>query len=94
MFKDDRMISILTGILLMVLVGTVIQRADGLSEFFGPSEPETPAVPIAALTHDTVTIPADALARIDVLANDVGLSPQSRASLAVTKSPDCGRRHC
>ena len=91
MFKDDRMIAILTGILLMVLVGTVIQRADGVSGLFGSEEPVAPAVPVTALTHDSVTVPAQALARIDVLANDMGLASQDKATLAITQPPSCGR---
>ena len=95
MFKDDRMISILTAILLMVLVGTVIQRADGLSGLLGDGAPEpepvASAAPVVALTHDAVSIPAEALARIDVMSNDPGLSAQDRASLRVIQVPACGR---
>ena len=89
------MISILTAILLMVLVGTVIQRADGLSGLLGDDasapEAEPPAAPVVALTHDAVTIPAEALARIDVMSNDPGLPSEARASLRIVRLPECGR---
>ena len=83
MFKDDRMIAILTGILLMVLVGTVIQRADGVSGLFGSDEPVAPAVPVTALTHDSVTVPAQALARIDVLANDTDVDGDDQVEIVL-----------
>lgn len=99
MFKDDKMISILTAILLMVLIGTVIQRADGLAGLLGgdtapdaPSAAEQPAAPRQlALIGEVVTVEADVLTRLDVLANDTFLRPEERRTLTVTAPPACGR---
>ena len=88
MFKDDRMISILSAIVLMVAVGTVIQRADGLSQFFGGGEAAGPEI---ALVDDALTVRANTLTRIDVLANDKGLTRAQKAGLTVTGAPRCGR---
>lgn len=88
MFKDDRMISMLSAIVLMVAIGTIIQRADGLSALFGGKEE---AAPVIALNDDAINVPVDTLARIDVLANDEGLDAEAIARFAITSSPACGR---
>lgn len=79
------MISVLTGIVLMVAIGTVIQRADGVSEYL---EPEGPSV---VLSNDVVTAQVNNLLRIDVFANDDGVEPAYRAALRVVSAPACGR---
>ena len=85
MFKDDQMISILTGAVLMVVIGTMVHRAEGLS-FLAPDEPVLPEV-----YDDAATARANALVRVDVLANDTGLDDAARDSLHIVEAPACGR---
>ncbi|MEM6973504.1 MAG: hypothetical protein AAF577_11925 [Pseudomonadota bacterium] len=87
MFKDDRMISILSGIVLMLAIGTLIQRQDVVSEYLGgDEEPEA-----LALRPDAVEVAPDTLTRIDVLANDTGLPRNAAEQLEVVSQPGCGR---
>ncbi|MEM9781619.1 MAG: hypothetical protein AAF899_03990 [Pseudomonadota bacterium] len=87
MFKDDRMISILSGIVLMLAIGTLIQRQEVLPGMFGGDEDaET-----LALRPDAVEVAPDTLTRIDVLANDTGLPEDAADQLAVLSQPTCGR---
>ncbi|MEM9138294.1 MAG: hypothetical protein AAGB15_00560 [Pseudomonadota bacterium] len=85
MFQDDRMISFLSAIVIMVAIGTLVQRADGLSGIFGSDEPET------ALIADQLTVVPDTLTRIEVLANDVGLEDAEDGSLRIVSAPECGQ---
>ncbi|MEO1469558.1 MAG: hypothetical protein AAFV86_10895, partial [Pseudomonadota bacterium] len=87
MFKDDRMISILSGIVLMLAIGTLIQQQEVVSEYLGgESEPET-----VALRPDRVEVSPDTLTRIDVLANDIGIGERAQMGLEVLSQPSCGR---
>ncbi|MCL5778019.1 hypothetical protein M1105_13605 [Limibaculum sp. FT325] len=79
------MISVLSGIVLMLAIGTLVQRGDVVAEFFA-GEPE-PTV----LVKDVVTVDADTLTRIDVLANDTGLKDRVGQKLVVLAQPECGR---
>ena len=81
MFKDDRMISILTAIIVMAAIGTVIQRAD----MFGGSGGEL------ALVDDDIIIEANSLTKLDIFANDTGISDAEKQSLIVRTEPECGR---
>lgn len=78
------MISILTAIVLMVVIGTMIQRADGFSFISGSETPR-------ALVGDQATVRANSLHRIDVLANDTGLESGDARRLVVKAAPACGR---
>lgn len=89
MFKDDRMISVLTALVLMVAIGTVIQKTEGLPDFFSSAPPEEPVV--LRLRDDQVTVQAEELVRLDVLANDLGLGPVQHAGLTVVRGPKCGQ---
>ncbi|MFK7944543.1 MAG: hypothetical protein AB8B85_16740 [Paracoccaceae bacterium] len=88
MFKDDRMMSFLTAIIIMVAVGTVIQKA-------GSGADDDPSNGVAAsaqfrLIDDTVTIAAGQQAEIHVLANDTGVNTDRSRGLSVLRAPDCG----
>jgi hypothetical protein len=83
-FKDDRMMSVLTFLVVMVAVGTVVQRADLLDRLFGGGTP-------VVLQRDQVVVPANAATRIDVLANDEGLKPGDAEDLVVARRPACGQ---
>jgi len=84
-FKNDRLISILSGVVLMIAIGTVVQRGDSVAEFFGTGRPEV------VLKPDSATVMADELVKIDVLHNDVGVARSDGERLVVLVKPDCGR---
>ncbi len=85
MFKDDSMISILSGIVLLIAVGTIIQRADGIAEMFGAEPVEI------VLVEDAVSTADPTLLQIDVLANDTGVTRRHRDMLVIVDGPDCGQ---
>ena len=87
MFQDDRMISFLTAIIIMVAIGTMLQRADGLPDFLkmDSSEPEV------VLRDDEIVVQGNMLQRIDVLSNDEEISEVDRNRLKVVGKPSCGR---
>ncbi len=84
MFKDDRLISILSGVILMIAIGTVVQRGGPLVEMFGETDARV-------LVSDTADARVGVLTRIDVLSNDSGLRPRDRDRLRVVDAPECGR---
>lgn len=84
MFKDDRMISFLTAIIVMVAIGTVIQRADIFD--VGDDDEE-----VVALIDDNIVVPANALQKLDIFANDTGITNAEKESLVVLSEPKCGR---
>ena len=84
MFKDDRMISFLTAIVVMVAIGTVIQRAS----IFGGGDTEQVVV---ALVDDEIAVPANTLFKLDIFANDTGISEEEKKSLTILSEPKCGR---
>lgn len=85
MFKDDRFISILSGVVLMIAIGTVVQRGGPLLEYF------TGEAPKPVLASDQADITAGELARIDVLRNDQGLSRRDVENLVIARAPSCGK---
>ncbi|MEL7347266.1 MAG: hypothetical protein AAFN17_05890, partial [Pseudomonadota bacterium] len=84
---DDRMISILSGIVLMLAVGTLVQRQDMVSELLGGDGSPN----VIALRPDAISVAPDTLTRIDVLANDENLTVADYARLEVLSQPNCGR---
>ena len=68
----------------MIAIGTVIQRADLVQDYFGS---ETSVV----LNPDIVDARANRLLRIDVLQNDEGVAAADRKDLKLVSAPDCGR---
>lgn len=85
MLKDDRMISILSGVVLMLALGVIAQRVDLAEGLFGP-DPER-----VVLRDDIAVIEAGELVRIEVLGNDSGLKDGAGSRLGVVEMPDCGQ---
>ncbi|MFQ5566820.1 MAG: Ig-like domain-containing protein, partial [Paracoccaceae bacterium] len=85
MLKDDRMMSMLTFVVIMVAVGTLVQRADVLERFFGEG------AAALELRRDEAIVRANALSSIDVLANDLGLRDDDPGKLIIVTQPGCGR---
>ena len=83
-FQDDRMISILSAVVLMVAIGTVIQRADIFQDMLGDGHE-------LVLNPDQVQAQPNRLLRVDVLRNDEGLDEEDRNHLVVVAPPKCGR---
>lgn len=85
MFKDDRMMSMLTFVMVMLVLGTVIQRSDLVERFLGdgPAKLE--------LRSDEMIVRANELTAIDVLGNDSGVTSGDRDRLQITQQPACGR---
>lgn len=77
------MISFLSALIVMVAIGTVIQRADVFT-LGGGSGP-------IRLVDDRFEVPAQELTRLDIFANDEGLTESARESLIVLEKPGCGR---
>lgn len=84
MFQDDRMISVLSAIVLMIAIGTVIQRADLVGDYFGGKSE-------VVLNMDVVDARANRLLRIDVFQNDTGVSASDRDRLVTLGQPSCGQ---
>lgn len=87
MFKDDRMIPVLSAMVLMIVLGTFLQRMEAVDRWMGGGEAEAALV----LRDDEVDAPAGAVLRIDVFANDVGIGDRATAGLSIVKAPACGR---
>jgi hypothetical protein len=83
--KDDRMMSMLTFVVIMIAIGTMIQRADLLGEYFGG---ERVAL---EFRRDEAIVQANTLSGIDVLANDLGLKDGDAEKLIIVRQPKCGR---
>ncbi|MEM1383041.1 MAG: hypothetical protein AAGG06_05290 [Pseudomonadota bacterium] len=97
MFKDDRMISILSGIVVMFAIGVLVQRGDALTNLLGFSDGDLAgnealgAVQERELVEDVAQVRAGQLVRIDVLANDEGLAENDGEILTIVAQPTCGR---
>jgi hypothetical protein len=83
--KDDRMMSMLTFVVILIAVGTALQRYDVLERFFGEGT--------AALEYqrDEAIVRANVISNIDVLANDLGIEEGDAENLIVVVQPKCGR---
>ncbi len=86
MFQDDRMIPVLTAMVLMVVIGSFLQRVDVVNRFLGGN-----SAPVIELRDDEVAAPSSTLLRIDVFANDDGVTDEMRRRLSVITAPKCGR---
>ena len=80
--SDDKLMTILTGVVLTVALGAVAQKGDLFSDF-GRSASFT-------LRDDVVTVAADQSYFIDVVANDDGATAADGRRLLITESPNCG----
>ncbi len=78
MFSDDRFMTMATGLVLAIVVGTLAQKSDTLMAFFTGDE-------ITLAQDDQFTVRAGKDQTLDVLANDTGAG-----ALAIVKSPSCG----
>ena len=65
---DDKLMTILTGVVLTVALGAVAQRGDVFSNF-GQGD-------AFSLRDDVITVAAGESYLIDVVANDVGATPE------------------
>lgn len=85
MLQDDRVMSILTGLVIVVAMATLAQRSDQLFDFFF-SEKEASIAP----QNDTLTLFAGESEVIDVLANDENAKPEDQTNIHILVSPSCG----
>jgi hypothetical protein len=85
LLKDDRMMSMLTFLVIMMAIGTAIQRFDLLERYFGEGT--------VALKYqrDEALVRANALSDIDVLGNDLGVKNGDPENLIIVVQPKCGR---
>lgn len=89
MFKDDQMLPMLTGVVIMLAIGIFAQRSESVMEFLSPGSTERNQ-PSFALNDDTVVAEATGFTRIDVLANDTGLEIEEYRDLIIDTPPVCG----
>ncbi len=85
MLQDDRVMSILTGLVIVVAMATLAQRSDQLFDFFF-SEKEASIAP----QNDSVTLFAGESQIINVLANDENAKSEDEANIHILVSPSCG----
>ncbi len=85
MFQDDRVMSILTGLVIVVAMAVLAQRSESIATFFTRDE----AARIAP-QNDAVAVFAGESRIIDVLANDENATPEDGANLRIIVSPSCG----
>ncbi|MEM1344310.1 MAG: hypothetical protein AAGI34_06985 [Pseudomonadota bacterium] len=84
MFKDDRLISILSGVVLMAAIGMIVQKGDVLQDLFDGGSDN------AQLNDDEIVLNANDIVRIDVLANDTGITSSLSETLRVVDAASCG----
>lgn len=85
MLKDDRMMGMLTFVVILIAFGTLIQRAEFFQRLFGPAGPP------AELVVDEVVARATEATPIDVLANDANVGAGDAEKLTIVTPPACGR---
>jgi hypothetical protein len=90
LFKDDALIAILSAVVLMVAVGTVIQRSEGAAGLWSDDEQSAEQTSeLQVLVEDHAVIPVNEVSTLDVLANDIGLTAEMSAGLQVLDAPVC-----
>ena len=85
MLQDDRVMSILTGLVIVVAMATLAQRSDQLVNFFF-GEKEASIAP----QNDAFALFAGQSHVIDVLANDENARPEDAGNIHILVSPSCG----
>ncbi len=85
MLKDDRMMGMLTFVVILIAFGTLLQRMEVVKRFLGLE-----STPIELRT-DEAMVRAEQLVAIDVLANDTGLADDAAERLVLLERPGCGR---
>jgi hypothetical protein len=83
--KNDRMMSVVTCVAIMLAIGSFVLRLDFLAQYFGEG------TAVLELQRDDVVVPANSLTGIDVLSNDLGLRDGDADNLIITEQPVCGR---
>lgn len=78
MFSDDRFMTLATGLVLAIVVGTLAQKSDSVMAFFGSSDVETAEA-------DQFTVRAGKNQILDVQANDT-----IEGAIVITQAPSCG----
>ncbi len=78
MFSDDRFMTLATGLVLAIVVGTLAQKSDTVMAFFGSSSAET-------AESDQFTVRAGKNQVLDVQANDT-----LKGKVVITQAPTCG----
>lgn len=84
MIKDENNIAVFTCVIVMIAMGMVLQRAESVSNFFDFGESKI------ALHDDVVNARINSLVRVDVLANDNGVSRDADADVQLISQPKCG----
>ena len=78
MFKDDKMMTLLTGLVLAIFAGTMVQYGDSIVSLLSSDNTES-------TEDDYFTALSGSEQKLDVLANDI-----LRGPLAITSVPACG----
>ncbi|MEM7239406.1 MAG: hypothetical protein AAF501_16495, partial [Pseudomonadota bacterium] len=89
LFKDDQMLPMLTGVVIMLAIGIFAQRSESVMSLFS-SDDDVRDQPSFALNDDTVQASTAGFTRIDVLANDEGLEIEEYRDLIIDSPPSCG----
>lgn len=85
MFKDDRVMSILTGLVIIATMATIAQRSDSLLAYFMKDTPEA----VKPVNDQALTYAGEPVV-VDVLANDENILPEDRDNLHIVVAPSCG----
>lgn len=85
LLQDDRVMSILTGLVIVVAMATLAQKSDRLLDIFFGEE-----IAGIAPQNDAVTVVAGRPEIIDVLANDENVAPEDVGGVRILVSPSCG----
>lgn len=85
LLQDDRVMSILTGLVIVVAMATLAQKSDRLLDIFFGEE-----IAGIAPQNDSVTVVAGRPEVIDVLANDENVAADDVGGVRILVSPSCG----
>lgn len=78
---DDQMMTVLTGLVVAVVLGTLIQESGTLARLFGGGEP-------VAARNDVLFVRSGGTQALDVTVNDTGITDDT--VLRIVKRPACG----
>ena len=85
LLQDDRVMSILTGLVIVVAMATLAQRSDSLLDFFTREE----AILVTPVNDEAVIFAGDSQV-IDVLRNDENALDSDGENIRIVVSPSCG----
>lgn len=83
MRSDDRVMAILTVMILIIALATFVQRGDIAESIFGADD-------TVSVESDTFKVEPGRFVALDVLANDRGITPLDRETFLITEEPVCG----